>query len=75
MSDIKERILGAVTVMSDSDARILWKIIIDNFTSLDDVEEEEPDEIDMAMLEQIKNDPDCGVFVSEEEAMKELGLA
>lgn len=38
-------------------------------------EEEEPDEIDMAMLEQIKNDPDCGVFVSEEEAMKELGLA
>jgi len=38
-------------------------------------EEEEPDEIDIPMLEQIKNDPDCGVFVSEEEAMKELGLA
>ena len=29
MSNIKERILGAVTVMSDNDANTLWKIIIE----------------------------------------------
>ena len=39
MSNIKERILGAVTVMSEKDANSLWKIIIDNFSSWSDIEE------------------------------------
>ena len=28
MSNIKERILGAITVMSDEDAHTVWKIIL-----------------------------------------------
>ena len=36
--------------------------------------EEAPDAIDLAMLDEIKNNPDCREFVSEEEAMKLLGL-
>ena len=74
MSNIKERILGAVTVMSEKDAKTLWKIIIDNFPSWDDIDEVEPDEIDLAMLREAETDPDCQTFVSSEEAMKELGL-
>lgn len=40
----------------------------------DNIEEVEPDEIDLQMLEEIKADPDCHSFVSSEEAMKELDL-
>lgn len=74
MSNVKERILGAVTVMSDNDANALWKIIIDNFSAWSDVEEITPDEMDCKMLNEIKTNKDCHTFVSQEEAMKELNL-
>ncbi len=74
MSDVKERILGAVTVMTDNDAKKLWKIIIDNFALWNDIEEVVPDKTDKAMLKDIENDPDCQSFLSEHDAMKELGL-
>lgn len=76
MSNIKERILGAVTVMSDYDAEIVWKLIVDRFstTSWDEIETEIPDEIDLQMLKEIDENPDCHEFVSSEEAMKILNL-
>lgn len=74
MSNVKERILGAVTVMSEKDATALWEIIIDNFSSWEDVEGVEPDEVDIAMLKDIETNPDCQTFISNDEAMKELGL-
>ena len=57
MSNIKERILGAVTVMSEKDANSLWKIIIDNFSSWSDIEEIEPDKTDLDMLNEIETNP------------------
>lgn len=39
-----------------------------------DIEEVEPDALDLEMLDAIKNDPDCHEFISHEDAMKELGL-
>ena len=33
----------------------------------DMIEESEPDEIDLEMLADIENNPDCNVFMSEEE--------
>lgn len=76
MSSVKERILGAVTVMSDSDAELFWKMIITHFTtpSWDDIEEEEPDEIDLQMLKEIEEDPDCSEYVDMKEAVSLLGL-
>lgn len=76
MSNVKERILGAVTVMSDYDAEIVWKLILNRFSDIswDNVESEAPDEIDLQMLNEIKNNPECHEFVSSEMAMKELGL-
>lgn len=43
-------------------------------TSRDNIEEEAPDEIDLQMLKEIKENTDCHEFISSEEAMKELGL-
>jgi len=39
------------------------------------IEETEPDETDLAMLQEIEQNPDCKEFLSAEEAMKELGLS
>ena len=67
MTAIKEKIIGAVTVMSDSDAEKFWEIILNKFApaTWDDIDEEAPDEIDLQMLKEIDNNPDCHEFVKE----------
>ena len=42
MSNVKERILGAVTVMSEEDAKKVWELICATFI-LNNAEEEIPD--------------------------------
>ncbi len=76
MSAVKERIFGAVTVMSESDAERVWELILNNISShsWDDIEEVAPDEWDREMLSDIKKNPDCNEFISEESLMKELNL-
>lgn len=37
-------------------------------------EEVEPNEVDLAMLKEVEENSDCHEFISQEEAMKELGL-
>lgn len=75
MSAVKERILGAVTVMNENDAEILWNMITRRFgVRWENVEEVAPDDLDLQMLHEIKTNPECHEFVSEEVAMKELGL-
>lgn len=75
MSNIKERILGAVTVMTDEDAKLVWRLIEEQFSkSWDNIEEAEPDEWDLEMLSEIENNQDCKEFKSSDDAMKELGL-
>lgn len=76
MSNIKERIIGAVTVMNEEDAARIWKLITDTFQEKqwESIPVEEPDEIDINMIKEMKNDADCKEFVSSEQAMKMLGL-
>ena len=76
MTAIKERILGAVTVMNDTEAEAVWELIVANFPkkSWDDIETVIPDEWDKNMLADIETNPDCKEFVSSDDAMKELGL-
>lgn len=76
MSNIKERILGAVTVMSDDDAQIIWEVILERFSSnnWDSIEEVQPDGWDLEMLNDISKNPECHEFVSSEDLEKELGL-
>lgn len=76
MSAVKERIFGAVTVMSDMEAEKIWDMITKHFSiDWDNVETVTPDEWDRKMLEELEEDPDCKAFISSEDAMKELGLA
>ena len=76
MSNIKERLLGAITVMTEADAYNLWLYIENQHTekNWDDIEEVEPDEVDLKMLDEMDSDPDCKDFLSEQEALKMLGL-
>lgn len=76
MSAIKERILGAVTVMSEADAEKVWKFVLDNLPSRswDDIGESAPDEWDLKILDNIEHNPECHEFVSQEDVLRELGL-
>lgn len=76
MSNIKERIIGAITVMSEENAEKIWALIETNFSNgkWENIEEVVPDEIDLRMIADSKNDPECQIFISQEETYKELGL-
>jgi hypothetical protein len=74
MSAIKERIYGAITVMSDEDADMVWKMIVENIPShsWNDVPSVMPDEWDKKMLGEIATDPDCHEFITEQEMLESL---
>ncbi|MBQ3458378.1 MAG: hypothetical protein IJL18_04760 [Synergistaceae bacterium] len=38
------------------------------------IPEEEPDDFDLEMLEAIERDPDCHIFITDEELKKSLGM-
>lgn len=63
MSNVKERLLGAITVMDDSRAQRLWDYVLElSGSGWDTVEEEEPDEVDLEMIREAASDPDCHMF-------------
>lgn len=63
MSNIKERLLGAITVMDDASALRLWDYVLDLAGSgWGTIEEEDPDEVDLQMIREAAADPDCHVF-------------
>ena len=68
MTSVKERIIGAVTIMNDSDVEKFWNILLKNFVpSWDNIDEVEPDEYDLQMLKAIESDPECHQFTPESE--------
>ncbi len=73
---LKERIYGAVSIMNKEEVTYLWDIITSGFMhrSWKDIPETVPDEIDLQMIKEIEENPDCREFISEEEALKELGI-
>lgn len=81
MTAIKERIMGAVALMSNEEAETFWNLIQSRYiispktwNNWDNIEEIEPDEFDLQMLREIESNPECKEFITSEEAMKELGL-
>lgn len=50
------------------------EIIINKFSGWENLSEIQPDKLDVAMLQEIENNPDCKSFVSNNDAMRELGL-
>lgn len=68
MSTVKERLLGAITIMSEADAQSLWEFVESSYNDMasmdwEDIEEVSPDEIDIAMLADIAQNPDCKEFI------------
>ena len=74
MSNIKERIMGAVTIMSDQEAEKVWNMIQDVY-KLYNAEEvsPEPDEISAFHAYQ-SGDPEYKPSYSQDDLIKELGL-
>lgn len=74
MSNVKERIFNAVTIMNDEDAEKVWNLIQSIFL-LNNVEEviPEPEEIE-ALNAYHSGDLDYQPAMSQEEVLKELGL-
>ena len=73
MSIVKEKILHTVELMDDDDAMLVLDWINSNFIlaykkrEWDDIEEVEPDEIDLELMSDIDTNHDCKEFISEEE--------
>lgn len=63
MSNVKERLMGAITVMNETSAARLWDFVLEmSGNGWASVEEVEPDAIDLKMIREIRNNPDCRVF-------------
>lgn len=74
MSNIKERIIGAVTIMSEEEAEKVWNLIQASFI-LSDVEEIEPDPEELEALRRYETgEPDYQPSISAENLKRELGL-
>ena len=74
MSNVKERLLGAITVMDETAAQRLWEYVQNLYHDpWADIEEVEPDEIDLQMLREIENDPDCHTLATAEEVREAFG--
>lgn len=74
MSDVKERIFGAVTVMSEEDAQKVWELIQGTFVLANaEVVEADPEEA-AALAAYHNGDPDYQPAITHEDLIKELGL-
>lgn len=74
MSNIKERILGAVTIMSEKDAEKVWDLIQGTF-ALANAEEVEPEVDELEALDAYHNEKaEYQPVISHENLIKELGL-
>jgi len=74
----KEQIWGAISLMESEDLATVWNFITDVFTVSDKkwtgIREVAPDNFDLAMIEEIKTNPDCQTFIPAEDVWKELGI-
>lgn len=74
MSNVKERILGAITIMSEKDAEKVWELIQATFI-LNNAEEVVPDPEELEALRAYQNgDPEYQPYITQDELMKELGI-
>lgn len=74
MTAIKERIIGAITIMTDQDAEKIWNLIQTNF-KLEHLESVPPTDDDLYALQEYHNgNPEYTVSFSTDDVMRELGL-
>lgn len=75
MSEVKERIIGAVTIMNDEDAAKVWQLIQATFT-LANAPVEKPDKEELeALSAYYSGNPEYQPAISQDELIKELDLS
>lgn len=78
MEAVKEKLIGAINLMSLEDATSLWEYVINSRTSrtsLNSVEETEPTDDELKILDAYENgDEAYQPYLSHEALKKELGL-
>lgn len=78
MSAVKERLIGAITIMTEDDALLLWEDLKNTYTkrdNLSEVGEVEPTDEESAILDAFENeDPKYAPDTSIDSLKKELGL-
>ncbi len=78
MSEIKERIVGALSIMSDEDAESVWAFIRDGYVvktkTWDDIDEDEPDAAEMELIKKYNSDPTAfAPVVTHDDLRKQIG--
>ena len=74
MSNVKERILGALTVMSEADAEKVWELIQTTFI-LSNAKTATPSADEIHAINAYRNgDPEYSPYLSQDELMKKLKL-
>jgi len=80
MASMKAQIIQVVEQMDDDTIFSVWDMITRHFDTplkkitWDDIEEVEPDEIDLAMMAEMENDPDCTVYITQDELLAKRKL-
>lgn len=79
MSNIKERIIGALSIMNDDDAASVWAFIQDGYMvkakTWDDIEEAEPAEDELEIIKKYNSgDSDFLPSVTHDELRKQMNL-
>lgn len=74
---VKERIIGAITVMSEEEAEKIWSIIQEKFAdksqTWDEIEEAEPTPEELEIIEKYKNgDDNYQPYILHEDLKKKL---
>ena len=74
MSNVKERIIGAVTIMNEKDAQKVWELIQGTFI-LNNAEEVEPNPEELESIKAYQaGDPEYQPAISQADLIKELGI-
>ncbi len=80
MTAVKERIIGALTVMSDKEAEKIWQIILEDFASPEDllwtgIDEVEPDDDEIKIIKAYENGVEqYQPYITHSELKKNLGI-
>ena len=75
MASMKTQLIQAIEQMDDDITFSVWDMITRHFDTplkkitWDDIEEVEPDGIDLAMIKEMEDDPDCHIYISQDELM------
>ncbi|MCL2202991.1 MAG: hypothetical protein FWB88_03515 [Defluviitaleaceae bacterium] len=78
MSAMVADVINKIEKMDDNSARAVFIWLSERLhtaakpATWDNIEEVEPDAIDLEMMREMENDPDCNVYVSEDEMYARL---